>query len=121
MKYKTIIEVVTEAKDKDEALEITGEYLSGYIFSGVDMKCRTRPMHTYRNVAVSVVALSLILLVGIFSAVNLKHSQNAVSTISGVGAIQPTLKTQVAIDNNAAFKREWQDKQLKEAIKFIKK
>ena len=37
MKYRTVIEVVTEAKDKSEAIEIVGEYLSGDILSGVQM------------------------------------------------------------------------------------
>ena len=45
MKYKTTIEIVADAGDKSEAMEIAGEYLSGNLISGVRMKCRTNPVY----------------------------------------------------------------------------
>ena len=37
VKFKTTIEISSEAENKNEAMEIVGEYLAGYLSSGVDM------------------------------------------------------------------------------------
>ena len=56
-KYKTIIELVMEANDSSEALDIAGEYLRGNIESGVSIKCYSQPLqketvlNKYRNLA----------------------------------------------------------------------
>ncbi|MFH1664591.1 MAG: hypothetical protein ABIA77_00375 [Candidatus Omnitrophota bacterium] len=41
MKYRTVIEIVCDAADKDDAYHIAGEYLRGNIESDVTMNCAT--------------------------------------------------------------------------------
>ena len=119
MKYKTTIEIVTNAQDKNEAMEIVGEYLSGHLSSGVDMKCATRRFSHYAKPVISVIALSLVFFIGILSIINIKPSKITIGNISGINAVQPPLKTSATIEK-ADFKKEWEAKQTKEALKLIK-
>lgn len=119
MKYKTTIELVTNAQDKNEAMEIVGEYLSGHLSSGVDMKCYTKRHAPYVKATVSIVALSLVFFIGILSIINIKPSKITIGNIAGINAVQPPLKTSSSIEK-ADFKKEWEEKQTKEALKFIK-
>ena len=43
-KFKTVIEIVCEAEDHDEAMDVAGEYLRGALSSGVSMQCQTKPL-----------------------------------------------------------------------------
>lgn len=122
MKYRTTIEIVTEAGDKSEAAEIAGDYLSGNIISGIDMKCRTKPV---QNAAAYVAVVALIgMLVGMsvyYTAGNMKYSGGPGAMVSEVNAIQPPLKTSAVESKSAEFRRMWQDKQTDEALKIIKR
>ena len=117
MKYKTTIEIVAEAEDRDEAMEIAGEYLSGNLISGVDMRCVTKPV--YRSNIVGVVAISLAIVAGILVGSHFKHPQSMIQTIPGASAIQTPLKTSAVTYSNPGFKEEWQDRQTKEALERI--
>ncbi|MBI5143578.1 MAG: hypothetical protein HZA30_00725 [Candidatus Omnitrophica bacterium] len=119
MKYKTTIEIVTNAQDNNEAMEIVGEYLSGHLSSGVDMKCSTKRFSPYAKPIISVVALCLVFLIGILSVINVKPSKITIGNIAGINAVQPPLKTSSTIEK-ADFKKEWETKQTKEALKLIK-
>lgn len=120
MKYRTTIEIISEANNKNEAMEIVGEYLSGNIYSGVDMRCATKRVHDYKNAAaVSVIILLVVL--GVVSVFNVRSSQNFVSAIPGISAIQPPLKTSSEDKKSAEFKKEWQALRDKEALDYIKK
>lgn len=44
MKYITVIEVICDAPDADEAYNMAGEYLRGNEEHGVSMHCRTAPV-----------------------------------------------------------------------------
>ena len=46
MKYKTVIEVVCDARDKVEAMHTAGEYLRGNTEPGIIMSSRTKKMFT---------------------------------------------------------------------------
>lgn len=116
MKYKTTIHILTEADDKNEATEIAGEYLSGNIISGVEMKCYTKPLRDYRRYATGFTAVALIIFLGFLSMVNVKNSKITASVMPGMNAIQPPLQTSVADRDNANFKKEWQAKQVKEVL-----
>lgn len=118
MKYKTIIEITADADNKDEASEIAGEYLSGNIHSGVSMKCSTRPASSYKRNVVSVIMVMVLFIIGVFSTISAKPSHNMAFTISGNSAIQPPLKTD---KKNADFKKDWQDRQVKEVLDYLKK
>ncbi|MFH1593133.1 MAG: hypothetical protein ABID09_00360 [Candidatus Omnitrophota bacterium] len=47
MKYKTIIEVTSDARNNDEAIYIAGEYLRGNIESGVEIRCKSHPNRAF--------------------------------------------------------------------------
>lgn len=116
MKYRTTIEIVSEAKDKNEAMEIVGEYLSGNITSGVHMKCLTDPVNSYARIIVTTLLFLALLGGSIFSALYTRPGATAVPSVPGVSAIQPPLKTSAADKKSADFKKEWQTRQVKEAI-----
>jgi len=123
MKYKTVIEIVSDAADRNEAVDIAGEYLSGNIMSGVRMKCRTKASYTYkvRNAA-SIVIVALMVAVGVLLGMQTNHYQgNPSQRIAGIDAIQPPLKTSAAGNNDSNFKKAWQDVQTREALSYIKK
>ena len=121
MKFKTTIEIVSEAENKNEAMEIVGEYLSGNIVSGVEMKCLTRPASAaYRNI-LAVAAISLVVSISALSAIHSKPYQGSSQNISGINAIQPPLRTYNLDKGDGKFKRQWQSKQTKEALDYIKR
>lgn len=121
MKYKTTIEIVSEAENKNEAIEIVGEYLGGNLVSGVDMKCRTNPIQPYNKNMLSVVVISLLVTIGGFSMTQLRPSIGSIQGTSTNSAIQPPLKTAETEKKDAEFKKEWQSKQIDKALSFIKR
>jgi hypothetical protein len=117
MKYKTTINIVSEARNRDEAIDIVEEYLSGNIRSGVDMKCATGPERTAVKVTCAV-ALSLVIVGVIIFPIHLKTPQLMVPNVSAISAVQAPLKTD---RKNVEFKKEWETRQTKEAIEYIKR
>lgn len=120
MRYKTTIQVVTEAKDKAEAIEIVGEYLSGDIFSGVEMRCATRALNGVRKAVITVTALSVLLTAGFVSLYFMKPASQGVSCISASSAVQAPLQTPALGVRDAQFKDQWQKEHTKEALRKIK-
>lgn len=121
MKYKTVIEVVTEADSKSEALDIVGEYLSGDIFSGVDMKYSTRSVSGLKTAAITITAVSIAFCIGIFSLHFLKSSGTTFQSIAGSSAVQAPLHTQAINSGNVYLKDRWQNEHIKEALLKIRK
>ena len=121
MKYKTNIEITSYAANKDEAMEIAGDYLSGDIASGIDMKYATKPVRFYNNPAAKIAAIALLMTVGFFSGVKAKPQQSFSVNMCQVAAVTPPLKTSEANKNDTRFKKEWEDKQTTEAINYIKR
>ncbi|MFA6142372.1 MAG: hypothetical protein WC738_03655 [Candidatus Omnitrophota bacterium] len=122
MRYKTTIQITTEAVDKNEALEIVDEYLSGNLVSGIDMKCRTKPTINHKAIIVGAAAICLVFAGGLLLSVNGRHNP-AGSMLCGQGlsAIQPPLKTSSSDTNDVRFKKEWQDKQSHRILDYIKR
>jgi len=121
MRYKTTIEIVTEAADKNEAMEVAGEYLAGNIVSGVKMKCATRPIITHKKILCASATILLVGAAGLFAALRLNSPQNLTAGISAIGAIQPPLKTSSEERKDSDFKEEWQAKHTRQTLNFIKK
>jgi len=121
MKYKTVIEVVTEAANKDEALNIVGEYLSGDILSAVDMKYSTRSVNGLKTAAIAITALSIAICIGLFSLHFLKTSGATFSNIAGSSAVQAPLYTQAINSGNLHFMDQWQNEHIKESLLKISK
>ena len=120
MKYKTKIELITQAENKNEAMEIVGEYLSGYLASGVDMKCSTKRISNYNRHIISIAVTSLILTIVILLLSNIKPSKNSTGNFYGINAVQPPLRTSIDGDKSE-FKKEWDTRQTREALSHIKK
>jgi hypothetical protein len=47
MKYRTVIEIICDDTDADNASFTAGEYLRGNVDTGVFMSCRTTPFNLY--------------------------------------------------------------------------
>ncbi|MDO8536386.1 MAG: hypothetical protein Q7S30_05230 [Candidatus Omnitrophota bacterium] len=120
MKYKTSIEITADAANKDEAMEIVGDYLSGNIASGIGMKYATKPIRFYDNSAAKTIAVVLLMTIVFFSGVKVKPQQNFSMNMCQMAAVTPPLKTSEANKNDMSFKQAWQDKQTSEALNFIK-
>ena len=121
MQFKTTIKLITEAKDKNEAMEIAGEYLSGNLTTGVEMKLNTAPLHSNVKRAGFVLAISSILLLSAIHLSYIKHPQNIIQNLPGDSVIQPPLKTFSADNSYSAFQKEWQARHAKEVLSSIRK
>jgi hypothetical protein len=102
-------------------MEIAGDYLSGNITSGIDMKYATRPVRFYNSSAAKVVVVVMLMTMGFLSGVKAKPQQSFSVNVCQVAAVTPPLKTSDANKNDVSFKMEWQDKQTAEAINLIKR
>ncbi|MBD3295973.1 MAG: hypothetical protein GF392_01240 [Candidatus Omnitrophica bacterium] len=122
MKYRTVIEVVCDASDKEDALNIAGEYLRGDVDFGVDMKCRSASIMSHRLKRVTATAVIALVM---FSAFLLKVSpidgEEKIQSTSNIGfrntyTINPALNTKHRSD----FKKEWTAKKEQAIMEYIK-
>ena len=120
MKFRTTIKITTEAKDKNEAMEIAGEYLSGNLMSGVDMKLSTASMNYLKKRAA--LAILAIIAFGVITAhfACSRPSSSFISCIPGDSVMQPPLKTSAPDNKYSDFNKEWQAKHAKEVLNSIK-
>ena len=123
MKYRTVIELVCEASDKEDAMNIAGDYLKGDMDFGVDMKCSTNSlrMHKVRKYALTSVVAILLCASMIFSVSPFGAQEKISSTSSldfrSTSTILPALKTK----NKEDFKKEWTQKKNEAVLEYIKK
>ena len=121
MKYRTVIEVICEASDKDEAGDIAGEFLKGNVDFGVDMKCRVMSLWRHRTVRYALAsAFALLMLIPMAVKVT---STETVSTqdhykkgYMNTFTIMPELRTQYA----EQFKNDWQEKKEEAVLDLIR-
>ncbi len=118
MRFKTVIKLVSDARDKSEAIDLVDDYLAGNIVTGIDMKCVTKPVHSSAKIA-GIATLVLAITAGVVVSLQTKHSQNMLQPIPGVSAVQPPLKTSNIANKSPEFKNEWQERQTKEALSQI--
>src|SRR3989338_8961071 len=102
-------------------MEIVGEYLSGNIVSGVEMKCLTKRSHTYNKAILSVLVISAVVLTALFTTVHTKSTSNSTLSLTGTDAIQPPLRTSNTARYDARFKKAWETKKTQEALSCIKR
>lgn len=121
MKYKTNIEISSEASNKDEAMEIVGDYLSGDIVSGIQMKCVTKPIRFYNHAVAKALVVVLFVTLGFLSGIKARPQHSFASPTCQMAAVQPPLKTSHSSKSDLVFKKEWGEKQTREALHFIKK
>ena len=119
-KYKAVIEIVCEAENANEALDVAGEYLRGALATGVRMRHWARPL---RSAAKVVVTLGMMLAVigGILST-NFTHPQQySGSDLLGFNACQVPLKTHITGIERAEFKNSWKQMGTGKSLEQIKK
>ncbi len=121
MRFKTTIKLITEAKDKNEAMEIAGEYLSGNLTTGVDMRLHAMPVSSNIKRAGFALAISLIVALFTMHLSYIKHPQNLIQNLPGDSVIQPPLKTSSADKCYYDFQKEWQARHTREALELIKR
>lgn len=123
MKYRTVIELICEAADKEDASNIAGDYLKGDVDFGVEMKCRTASLRKHRAKKYGLSCLFVcFLFLAIFLQVtpianNVTVRSGILSGINGTYAIMPELKTKTRSD----FKKEWHTSKNKVMLDYLKK
>ncbi|MCM8761647.1 MAG: hypothetical protein NC938_00515 [Candidatus Omnitrophica bacterium] len=116
MKYKTIIKITSEARDKNEAIEIVDDYLAGNIRTGVDMKCATKPECNSVKITCAI-AICLVILWAIVVPTQLNTTQSQTQSSPAFSAVQPPLNTERA---NPDFKKRWEERRIRETPRNIR-
>jgi len=116
MRYKTIIEVITEADSASEALDIAGEFLRGNLETGVKMKCRTRAVKKEMLVKTCTIGVLVILVAGITMVGRIGESPKGIFLNKKTNAVQPPLKT----DTENEFKKTWEEEEKRQVLNYIK-
>ena len=117
MKYRTIIEVIADADNQEEALDLAGEFLRGEIEDGVKMKCSTKPLRSYILASVGIFVLLFSTMIG-FASIGFTKAQPV--SFTGVGKLRacpPPLKTA----RTTKFKKAWQKEEAKKVLDYVKK
>lgn len=122
MKFKTKIEIITDANNRHEAADVAGEYLAGNISTGVTMKCNTAPVVHIRKSFIAIGAISLLAVFGLIQFYAVRATNTVIpEPSSSFSAVQVPLKTSSNHLQNDEFKDEWRDMQNKEALESISK
>ena len=122
MKYKTVIELICDASDKEDALNIAGDYLKGEVDFGVEMKCRAVSLMSNRiKKCTATVIVALIMFSTLLLQVTPIGSEEKIQSTSHIGfrntyTINPALNTK----HRADFKKEWQAKKEEAILDYIK-
>ena len=120
MKYRTLIELECDAVDKDDAVNIAGEYLSGKIDTGVFLTSKTTTIRAHRasKFATGSLLAFLLLMVSAVSCVtpSLNSQPSRTSIMPSTCTVMPELKTK----DSDEFKREWDEKQEEIILDYIK-
>ena len=121
MRYKTTIEVVTEADSKYEAADIAGEFLKGNLNTGAELKVRTVSDAKVRRITAfaaicaiaAIFAMVLVYANGSYKIARIEKKSAASY------AIQPPLKTGLAdVQNSKEFRKIW-EKEHKDRINSL--
>ncbi|MDD5439322.1 MAG: hypothetical protein PHS37_03955 [Candidatus Omnitrophica bacterium] len=120
MKYKTVIEIISDADNPAEAADLAGDYLQGHLETGITMRCYTKPVRKIAPVAALFIGFIVIGILGLGICFSGKKEVRVASTVPSntVNAIQPPLKTS-ATDSH--FRGDWKTKKNSAEIDFIKK
>ena len=118
MRYKTTIEIITEARSEAEAIDIAGEFLRSELESGVSMTCRTKPYRKTNQAVKSGIGLFLVLVcISTLSAGYITKKPVASLRRKEISAFQPPLRTK----GDSQFEEAWKAKEEKALFEFVKK
>jgi len=123
MKYRTVIELVCNASDRDEACNIAGEYLKGDLDFGVDMKFKTASLVAHKALKYGITCVCAFLVSFAFLTAFVpvageegKSQNSLISRIGSTCTVMPGLKTQ----NEDSFKKEWAQKKDEVVLDYLK-
>jgi len=116
MKYKTIIEIITEADNEHEAADIAGEFLRGDFGSAVVMNCHTRP---FRSMGFLKLGLFFVLIAAFLGTAYFGYFKNSSGATFGgknISACPPPLK----MGQTTSLKQAWKDEENRKVLDYIK-
>jgi len=122
MRYRTVIEVICDAANADDAVDIAGDYLSGKVDFGVEMASNTVSMrvHKIRKFAISglaAVVLLSVVLVKLLPAGSVSAEKGSSGPVlCSTYTVMPTLKT----SGESEFKNQWEEKKDEAVLNYIK-
>lgn len=122
MKYKTVLELVCDAPDVEEAGNIVGEFLKGDIEFGVEMRCKTVSLmaHKMKKYAVCCAAFALL-----FSSLLLKVTplggEEKIRNSAGMEFSRYTVMPELKTKHKSDFKKEWIKKKEEAVLEYLKK
>ena len=123
MKYRTLIELICDAIDKDDAIHTAGEFLRGEVESGVEMRYSSRKLKTHRAFKYGFTGLLVLCLMStLYIGFAMQEKNEKLRHITGyilsnTSTIQPVLKTQHA----EKFKEKWEEKKGEVMLDYLKK
>ena len=123
MKYRTLIELICEASDREDASNIAGDYLKGDVDFGVEMRCKTVSLweHRVKKYAVSCTVAVLVLVSFLLkvapTGLQAEKESSAVIGFSNTYTILPALKTK----HKDEFKSDWEKKKNEAVFEYLKK
>ena len=124
MKFKTIIELICDAADKDDAMNIAGDYLRGEEDFGVrSMRCTTISLRTQRVIRYTATSLVALLFFSVLICRFISQEKGAeFCSQRSVGrgstyTVVPELKT----GNDEDFKADWEKKKDAAVLEYLKK
>jgi len=124
MKYRTVIQIVCDAADREDAIHMAGEYLKGELDFGVHMKCDTGSVRAHRA---RKYVMSCLVLFAIFSALAFKVMPVADGAAGGLHVSKPgysntyTIMPALKTKHKADFKKEWESKKHEAMLDLLKK
>ena len=121
MRYKTTIEIICDATDKEDAFHTAGEYLRSACDSGVDMKCRTVSLNVHRMLRCGALSMAVLLCFSAFllrtvSSGEVDHAEPRGVRVAQTCTVVPELKTK----DTDSFKAEWKEKKQEAILDYLK-
>jgi len=117
MKYRTRIDIITDADSEREAADIAGEFLKGDFESGATLTCRTASFRSPVIVNASICLVLTLIFVGAATLGYFQKSPVAFTETRKISACSPPLKT----SSTLAFKDAWQEEETKKVLDYVRK
>jgi len=123
MKYRTMIEIICDASDKDDAVNTAGEYLRGGVESGVQMSFKSEALAAHRvakygvTLVLALFVFSTMFISGISTSRDARKGESIEFSFPATSTMQPILKT----SGEGDFRSDWELKKEEAILDYIKK
>ncbi|MBN1354021.1 MAG: hypothetical protein JW994_05090 [Candidatus Omnitrophica bacterium] len=119
MKFRTIIEIVSDAENEHEAMDVAGEFLRGNLESGIEMKCHTKPLTSHifsRLIRWSAFFVLLTSAMGLLALSLVKNPPVHAPIFKNFSACPAPLKTAGLM----GFRKIWSDAGNEKVLEYVK-